>query len=112
MSTLRRIRRDLEFVSIFGRVLGPGMRILPTRKVDYSDMLAEHFQRRPDQPALIGESSRMTWGELDRDAYATLDEMWREFAARTQLNTKLPSLKILLVGIVANVVWQSQIPAF
>ena len=68
MSTLRRIRRDLEFVSIFGRVLGPGMRILPTRKVDYSDMLAEHFQRRPDQPALIGESSRMTWGELDRFA--------------------------------------------
>ncbi|MEM9175825.1 MAG: long-chain-acyl-CoA synthetase [Myxococcota bacterium] len=68
MNALRRLRRDMGFVSTFGRGLGPALRAAPARRVEFSDALAEHFQRRPDQPALIGEASRMTWGELDRFA--------------------------------------------
>ncbi|MCR9093189.1 MAG: AMP-binding protein [bacterium] len=68
MNALRRVSRALGFVSAFGRVVPSALRFGPQRRVEFSDSLAEHFQRRPDQPALVGESSRMTWGELDRHA--------------------------------------------
>ena len=68
MNALRRVSRALGFVSTFGRAVPSALRFGPQRRVEFSDSLAEHFQRRPDQPALIGESSRMTWGELDRHA--------------------------------------------
>lgn len=68
MSTLRRFGRAVGFASKFGRALAPAVRFGPTRRVEISDSFAEHFQRRPDQPALVGESSWMTWGELDRQA--------------------------------------------
>ena len=68
MNALRRLRCALGFVSTFGRAVPSALRYGPDRRIDFSDALAEHFQRRPDQPALISESSRMTWGDLDRFA--------------------------------------------
>lgn len=68
MNALRRVNRALGFVSTFGRVVPTALRYAPQRRAEFSDSLAEHFQRRPDQPALISETSRMTWGELDRHA--------------------------------------------
>jgi fatty-acyl-CoA synthase len=68
MNALRRLRSALGFVSTFGRAVPSALRYGPDRRIDFSDALAEHFQRRPDQPALISESSRMTWGDLDRFA--------------------------------------------
>ena len=68
MNALRRLRSALGFVSTFGRAVPSALRYGPDRRIDFSDALAEHFQRRPDQPALISESSRMSWGDLDRFA--------------------------------------------
>ncbi len=68
MNSLGSLRRALGFVSTFGRAIPSALRFGPDRRIDFSDALAEHFQRRPDRPALISESSRMTWGELDRFA--------------------------------------------
>ena len=65
MNALRRLRSALGFVSTFGRAVPSALRYGPDRRIEFSDALAEHFQRRPDQPALISESSRMSWGDLD-----------------------------------------------
>ena len=68
MSIFGSLQRTSGYLATFGPVLLKAARFLPDRPVEYSDALADHFQRRPDRPVLVGESSRMTWGELDEYA--------------------------------------------
>ncbi len=68
MSIFGDLHRTSGYLAAFGPVLLKAARFLPDKPVEYSDALTEHFQRRPDRPVLIGESSRMTWGELDHHA--------------------------------------------
>jgi fatty-acyl-CoA synthase len=62
---LARFRRDLRVVFALLKTLRTMRRFGPTRARSYSDALAPHVQRRPDAPALIGESTSLTWRELD-----------------------------------------------
>jgi fatty-acyl-CoA synthase len=60
--------KDLEVLKVLGRTLGTAIRVQPEKELGYSDLLAPHFERDPDRPALIGESGRMSWRELDQTA--------------------------------------------
>jgi len=71
MSLLARLGRDVGFV----REFLPPMLLLSQNtarhKVSYADHLDPHIKARGDKPALIGESSSMTWSELDEAANRT-----------------------------------------
>ncbi len=60
--------KDLEVLKVLGRTVGTAIRVQPDKELGYSDLLAPHFERDPDRPALIGESGRMSWRELDQAA--------------------------------------------
>jgi len=60
--------KDLEVLKVLGQTLGTAIRVQPEKEVGYSDLLTPHFERDPDRPALIGESGRMSWRELDQTA--------------------------------------------
>ena len=73
MSALSRLRHSSQF---FQRMLPPlarAARHAPERTTEYSALLEEHIQRRPDKPALIGDETALTWAELDRMANRVAD---------------------------------------
>ena len=74
MSVIARLKSNLSFLRSFVPVLLLMGRSAAHRKIDYSDLLAEHVARRPDRAALIGEASQMTWSELD--AFANRAAAW------------------------------------
>jgi fatty-acyl-CoA synthase len=65
MSLARRLSKDFAFVRDFSAPLLIVAQNAPNKTVSYSDLLESHFTKRANRPALIGESSSMTWGELD-----------------------------------------------
>jgi fatty-acyl-CoA synthase len=68
MSSLRRLRDSAEFLCRFVPPLVKLAIHAPERATDFSGLLDAHIQRRPDKPALIGESGSLSWLELDRFA--------------------------------------------
>ena len=74
MSVIARLKSNLSFLRSFVPVLLLMGRSAAHRKIDYSDLLAEHVARRADRVALIGEASQMTWSELD--AFANRAAAW------------------------------------
>jgi fatty-acyl-CoA synthase len=74
MSFLQGVRRDFDVVRSLLPIILEGRKAAADKPIDYSDQLEPHFRARPESPALIGESSSMTWGELD--AFANRTARW------------------------------------
>jgi fatty-acyl-CoA synthase len=68
VSLLRGWVRDANVLRTLVRTLAPAARAQPNREIGYTDFLSPHFDRDPDRPALIGESGRMSWRDLDEAA--------------------------------------------
>ena len=74
MSIFRRSKLNWTFLRSFAPALLETSKAAPHKQVDYSDRLAAHFKSRGDRPALLGESSSMSWAELDD--YASRVASW------------------------------------
>jgi len=74
MSLLQDFRRDFSVVRSLVPILLAARKAAADKTIDYSDLLEPHFKGRADRPVLIGESSSMTWSELD--AFANRAAHW------------------------------------
>ena len=74
MSHLDRLRTAARFMREFTPAVAAMLLVAPERRVEYSDRLSEFVAKRGDRPALVGESSSMTWRALD--AYAARTANW------------------------------------
>jgi len=65
MSIFQGIRNDFELIRSMLPILLAARSAGADKSVDYSDFLEPHIKSRADRPALIADSSSMTWRELD-----------------------------------------------
>ena len=104
------LKRDANAIAITLGVLGTMRRTGPGKPIEYNDGLAPFFASRADRPALIGETGRMTWAELD--VYANRVAHWAtsevSFAGtssacrwRTGRSTSRSGLGLSRVGVIS-----------
>jgi len=65
---LAALRTNLPLVRVLASTLVGVRTLRGDEPADYSDLLAPHFAARRDALVLIGDRSRLTWGELDEFA--------------------------------------------
>ncbi|MFK7895686.1 MAG: long-chain-acyl-CoA synthetase [Myxococcota bacterium] len=74
MNAFRRFSENFKTLKTGVATLAATRKLRADTPFDYSDLLETHVRNRPDRPALIGESSSMTWQEFD--AYANRVAHW------------------------------------
>lgn len=99
MNVLSGLRRDLGAVQFLIPLLLSARKAAPDKSIDYSDFLEGHFRNHANQPALIGESGSLSWGELD--AFANRIARWAlsEGLARGELVALLMENRPEYIGI-------------
>ncbi len=74
MNAFRRLSEDYRVLKTGVSTLAATRKLRSDTPFDYSDLLETHIRNRADRPAVIGESSSLTWQELD--AYANRVAHW------------------------------------